>query len=192
MAISTINQNGLNAPLTLTSPVLTTPTISTGAGTASFPSATGTVMVSGNMPAFSAYSQTDAVISTSTLTKITGISYTNYDKSNGAYSTSNSRFTPTVAGYYMVYAFFEWASINSTNVRDIYFVTQAGSYRRGQAQTAATNANNQCQVSGILYFNGSTDWIEVWAYQTTGGNLTIYNGNGQPYNCFEACLIRTA
>ena len=31
MAISTINQAGLNAPLTLTSPVLTTPTISTGA-----------------------------------------------------------------------------------------------------------------------------------------------------------------
>ena len=39
MAISTINQNGLNAPLTLTSPVLNNPTFT---GTA-----TGTVLVSG-------------------------------------------------------------------------------------------------------------------------------------------------
>jgi hypothetical protein len=160
--------------------------------TLTLPSATGTLLGSGIQIAFSAYSTTDLVVSTSTLTKVTGISSTNFNVSGGAYSTSNSRFTPTVAGYYFVYAFFEWGSSSSTSARDIYFTTQAGNYRRGQSQTMATGGNTQSQISGILYFNGSTDWVEVWAYQATGGNLSVINSNGQPYNCFEACLIRTA
>ena len=71
MAISTINQNGLNAPLTLTSPVLNSPVIT---GTP-----TGT-LVSANMPTGSVLqvistTKTDTFSSTSTaLVDITGLS----------------------------------------------------------------------------------------------------------------------
>jgi len=58
MAISTINQAGLNAPLTLTSPVLTSPAFS---GTP-----TGT-LVSANMPAGSVLQVVQAIYSTQTL-----------------------------------------------------------------------------------------------------------------------------
>ena len=51
MAISTVNQKGLDAPLTLTSPTLTSPVISTitnGAATITLPTTTGTAALTNN------------------------------------------------------------------------------------------------------------------------------------------------
>jgi hypothetical protein len=107
------------------------------------------------------------------------------------YSNSTYRFTPTVAGYYMVYAFFEWQGYGIDTGRDIYIYKNGSAYRRGQ-QFSGTGGNSQCEVSGIVYLNGSTDYIEIYGIQASGVTLSVYNGNGQNYNCFEACLLRGA
>ena len=158
-----------------------------GTYTASVPQATGTVMVSGNQPAFAAYASVDQTISNDTQTKVT---FTNeiFDTAN---CFSSSRFTPNVAGYYSVYAFYEWQGVATDTRRDIYIFKNGGAYRRGQI-FSRTGGNTQNEVTAILYLNGSTDYIEIYADQGSGGNLTIYNGNGQNYNGFEACLIRNA
>jgi hypothetical protein len=51
MAISTIDQTGLNAPLTLTAPVIST--ITNGAATLTLPSSTGTLALTSSLPASS-------------------------------------------------------------------------------------------------------------------------------------------
>jgi len=62
------------------------------------PSVTGTAMVSGNMPAFSAYATGTTSISNSTWTKIT-LGTEEFDTNS---NFASSRFTPTVSGYYQI------------------------------------------------------------------------------------------
>ena len=159
--------------------------------TVTMPAADGVTMVSGNMPAFSAYGNADQTIATETFTKVQ-YNIELFDTASAYDNATNYRFTPLVAGYYSVYAFFDWANTASTNARSIYIYKNGSAYRRSQQQTAATSSITATNVSAILYLNGSTDYIEIYSYQSTGGNLTIANSNGQIYNGFEACLIRSA
>ena len=144
----------------------------------------------GGIPAFSYFASTDQAIATATATKVT-YPTSLYDTTGGMYNSSTSRFTPTVAGYYQVIAFFEYYSSSSTAVRDIYIYKNGGLYRRGQQQTAATNANTTSLANAIVFLNGSTDYLEIYAYQSTGSSLSIANSNGQSFNGFEACLMRS-
>ena len=70
-----------------------------GTNTATFPAATGTVMVSGNMPAFSAYNSSSQSLTNNTFTKVS-LNAKNFDTNSNFDSTTNYRFTPTIAGYY--------------------------------------------------------------------------------------------
>ena len=86
---------------------LTVPTTNSNQ-TATLPDATGTVMVSGNMPAFSAYGNADQVIANTTYTKVQyNVKSSPGFDTNSCYDTSNYRFTPTVAGYYLINAYTE-------------------------------------------------------------------------------------
>ena len=67
------------------------------------PAASGTAMVSGNMPVFSAYlSGYQGGVSQSTWTKVS-LNAEYYD-TNSNFNTSTYKFTPTVAGYYQINA----------------------------------------------------------------------------------------
>ena len=76
---------------------LTVPDVA-GTNTATLPASTGTVMVSGNMPAFSAYLSAGQSINSSEYTKVL-FNTELFDTNN---NFASSRFTPTVAGYYQV------------------------------------------------------------------------------------------
>ena len=152
-----------------------------GTNTATLPAATGTVMVSGNMPAFSAYLGTTQTVSVA-WTKMTMAS-TLFD-TNSNYSTSNYRFTPTVAGYYqfnlLVYqgnAQIEMQAAiykNGSGLNGIYGPDMSGTYG--------------CQVSGILYANGTTDYFEPYCYLYTSKTLSA----GSSANVFSGSLVRAA
>ena len=45
-------------------------------------------------------------------------------------------------------------------------------------------------VSDIVYLNGSTDYVELFAYHGAGVNRTIVNISAQTY--LSGCLIRSA
>lgn len=151
------------------------------------PSVTGTAMVSGNMPAFSAYGTVDVSVPTATFTKIT-YSTEEYDTNN---NFASSRFTPTVAGYYMVHAFFEYNGYASNGLWSLYIWKNGSSWRRFQTGPAVSG-NWKAEGTDIMYLNGSTDYIEIYAYQGVGSTQTIYNSNGQLYNVFQAALVRAA
>jgi len=164
-------------------------TLQSGSNTATMPAATGTVMVSGNMPAFSAYANNNQSIPTATATKVI-YNVKEFDTANCYDNVTNNRFTPTVAGYYFVHAFFEYASA-SANATSANIYKNGGLWRRGQTYVA-TSGNTKFEVTDLMYFNGSTDYIEIYCYQTSGSSLNILSGNGQSYNVFQACLMRAA
>jgi hypothetical protein len=144
------------------------------------PAVTGTMMVSGNMPAFSAYATSGTAISGGVFTKIT------YDTEEFDTNTNfaSSRFTPTVAGYYQVNASVFFNSV--TSAERVAAIYKNGSvYKWGSDLTTTIAAS--C-VNCLVYLNGSTDYIEVYGYST--GGLTTGTGSNVAY--FQAVLVRAA
>jgi hypothetical protein len=45
-------------------------------------------------------------------------------------------------------------------------------------------------ANGIVYCNGSTDYIEIYAFQNSGGNLS--GGSGVSALKFQAVMVRSA
>lgn len=151
--------------------------------TVTIPAATGDVMVSGNMPAFSAYSNADQTgVASGTFTKVL-FGAEEYDTNN---NFASSRFTPTVAGYYQVTARTDWSITSGACFLTIY---KNGSGHKGGQLNGATPNGVAPTTTGLVYCNGSTDYIEIYAYQNNGTN-TIYAG--APYTFFQAAMIRSA
>jgi len=146
--------------------------------TATFPGATGTVMVSGNMPAFSAYQSGTQTMPTATFTKVI-ISTKEFDTNNYYDATTNYRFTPLVAGYYQVTgaAFFNGASINFVSI-----YKNGSELRRGTETTVSYTST----VSTLFYMNGSTDYVELYAYAGVGSSIA----STQSTTYFQAVMVR--
>ena len=165
---------------------LAAPAVS-GTNTATLPAATGTVMVSGNMPAFSAYMSATQTISNATATKITFNTKT-FDTATAYDATTNYRFTPLVAGYYQVNAALG-TPLSATGTTSVYIYKNGSRY--------ATNATNNsvggviATVASIVYLNGSTDYIECYGYQSTGISAAV-GANDSSLTYFQAAMIRAA
>ena len=150
--------------------------------TVTLPDATGTVMVSGNMPAFSAYLSSAQTLSGSTWTKIT-CQTKEFDTASCYDNTTNYRFTPTVAGYYMVTGRTQIASTATDGSISIY--------KNGSAFKTGLNVNTTTVapiVSALIYCNGSTDYLELYARFVVGQN----NSAGADITYFQAVMVRSA
>ena len=151
-----------------------------GTNTITMPAATGTVMVSGNMPAFSAYSSnTSSAVTSGVDTKVL-FDTESFDTNN---NFASSRFTPTVAGYYQINATLR-ANGTFTNVALILFKNGAN------AGYLANIVTNLITGSSLQYMNGTTDYLEIYT-NLTGTSLTTGSSNSNT-NYFSACLVRTA
>ena len=148
------------------------------------PSVTGTAMVSGNMPAFRAEPSTNQSVTSGTYTKVDFATEIFDTNSNFA----SSRFTPTVAGYYFissaVYAVFAssgtyvWALIYKNGVRNII----------GNLNVPVTTLDGVGTVNGLVYMNGTTDYVEIYCLLigTTPSVSTVVNTQ------FSGYLVRSA
>jgi hypothetical protein len=156
--------------------------------TQTLPAATGEVMVSGNMPAFSAYRTGSAQsYSGGVYTKI-NFNAEQFDTANCYDSTTNYRFTPNVAGYYQFNAS---CDVGAPDNR-----TTAYLYKNGSAFIAGPNmigngTNAQAiSLNCIAYANGSTDYFELYIQ---GNNASNIDATGNPFvSYFQAVLVRSA
>jgi hypothetical protein len=155
--------------------------------TISMPASAGTMMVSGNMPAFSAYANTSQTVSSGTFTKV-NFSVEDFDTNN---NFASSRFTPTVAGYYQI-------NINgwyqaSTVTRAIISMYKNGSSLQRFFDLGGT-VTAQLGTSGsiIIYLNGSTDYVEAYIWMTGTGTLSVSSSTfGETFR-ITGCLVRAA
>lgn len=128
--------------------------------------------VAGNGPAFHAYGSTATSVPINTATKIT-LNAELYDTASCFDSTTNYRFTPNVAGYYQFSFMLTHPSGSiSTNVLPMLYKNGA-EYIRGVEPASFTFATGG---SGLVYLNGSTDYVELYLYQAYLNPATIGGG----------------
>ena len=169
--------------------------------TATFPAKTGTVMVTGNMPAFSAYLSASQTLSNGVTTVVENNLKT-FD-TNGAYNNTSSAvtlnglsvpawaFMPPVAGYYMVTMATNGPGSGTGQISVNLFKT-GSAYQQGNAIPNASFGAN-ATGSFVIYLNGTTDYITMCAQQSSGASAAIYgSSSGIQYTYFNACMIRSA
>ena len=169
---------------------LAAPAVS-GTNTATLPAATGTVMVSGNMPAFRATLTANQTISHNTTTKIQFNSEI-FDTNSNYDPTTNYRFTPTTAGYYQVDLVLTY---NVTNAISYYY--QPSIYKNGSSEITTltgwiANAGGRASVSvsGVIYMNGSSDYLDFYTYNYDYTTFTTVQVNTS--SMVSATLVRSA
>lgn len=142
-----------------------------------------TDMIAGG-PAFSAYQSAAQTLTSATWTKLT-CQTEEFDTNSNYDNATNYRFTPTVAGYYLV----------TLGVTFTVVATLAGVciYKNGAAfkypQVNALPAGSIIAGSALIYLNGTTDYVEAFVYnngvapQTQAASTLTY---------FQASLARPA
>lgn len=160
-----------------------------GDSTYTLPAVNGSVMVSGNMPAFSAYLGSTQSISSTTYTKL-NLDTEEFDTAS-CFNTSTYRFTPNVAGYYQFNAQID----NQTGSPSRQFLSL---YKNGSVSKVGLDvglsSGNFSQAAGsvlsaLAYANGSSDYFELYTW--CNGGMTLAQGNAiQCY--FQGYLVRAA
>jgi hypothetical protein len=147
--------------------------------------------VAGSGPAFLAYKTSQNSISTATNTKVTFDSES-FDTNN---NFTSSTFTPTIAGYYAV----SGTVYLSNSVGTTQSNWRAMIYKNGSMLgTGSIGPNSvqdvQASVNQLVYCNGTTDYIELYARTDFGSGTTNMYGdaNGIRYTYFQAYLVRAA
>jgi hypothetical protein len=134
-------------------------------------------------PAFRAYRATSQQsFSQNTWTKVQFNAET-FDTANCFDSATNYRFTPTTAGYYQFNCLLYVSKTGQS-------LTSAQFYKNGSGVSKVyewTNTSTYSQMNGsdIIYCNGSTDYIEVFVYDSdpsarnvdqTSGTTSYFSG----------------
>jgi len=139
------------------------------------PDVTGTAMVSGNMPAFSAYGSAGQSIATATWTKI-AYNTELFDTNSYYDNVTNYRFQPLIAGYYQINANI-FTSASAAGLAFIAIYKNGSAYCYGNV---VPNTNGgYITVNSLLNCNGSTDYIEIYAYQNSGVSLSFGSSSSQ-------------
>ena len=141
----------------------------------------GTAQIVGAGPAFSAYTAgTGATIGTGA-TKVT-YDTEEFDTNN---NFASSRFTPTVAGYYQINA---QVQPNASYTGGYIGIVKNGSFYKYGTYINAAISMGGFTVSSLVYFNGSTDYVEIYAAFTT----SQASAPGISFTYFNGCLLRGA
>ncbi len=151
------------------------------------PSVTGTAMVSGNMPAFSAYNGSAQSLTGGSFTKLQ-FPTEEFDTNSNFDNATNYRFTPTVAGYYQVSAGCSIGSVVANNYFLISIYKNGARFKDGTNFPTSSAAGDNTLVSALVYFNGSTDYAEIYVINNNTANTA--SGSNSVY--FQASMVRGA
>ena len=145
--------------------------------------------VAGTGPAFSAYkSGSGQTVTAGVFTKVT-YDVEDFDTNS---NFASSRFTPTVAGYYQVSstAYVQGGTYVTRCLIDIQKNGASVKFGSDAIQPASLTTEGRSTVSALIYLNGSTDYVEIFALVGGSGTMTLQTG--QDNNWFTGFLARAA
>jgi hypothetical protein len=188
MAISTIGQNGLNAPITLTSPVINTVT-SASATALTLQSAGTTGLVISTAGLNTRPLQTACLVRTSGNIDYSSINTfqkvafnTVINQTGSSFNTSTNRFTAPVDGWYFVSS---TVYMYPTSQCDMNLYKNGSNFLRSAGSAAASNVNpNGGQINTAIYLS-ATDYLEL--YVQSPATCTIYQGS--PYTTYFSAYL---
>jgi hypothetical protein len=131
-----------------------------------------TPAASGSLPTFSAYKPTTTqTFSAATFTKIT-FDTESWD-APGCFASST--FTPTSAGYYSINAGLYHSQVASGDFQ--FVIYKNGSRWQRLIIIATTGGVAELHSGGsLVYCNGTTDYIEIYARGDTGSTVSVIEG----------------
>jgi hypothetical protein len=140
-------------------------------------------------PAFSAYASGQQ---TSIGSSVITFNMEEFDTDN-TYNTSNSRWTPGVAGYYQINALVTCVFV-SGGAGDIYInLRKNGTQIKGSTRYSSTASFIQPSIHTIVYLS-ATDYIDIHCSTTTTFNTQNVFGMGtnQAWVYFNGCFLKSA
>lgn len=134
--------------------------------------ANGRIVMPQNVVTFRAYQSASQSIPNITWTKLT---FNTKDFDTGGYwDTVNNRFLPLVSGYYSITLCGEHSATAGGMCIDL---RKTGTRITVGAIPFVTGIGTAMTISTVIYLNGSTDYIEAYMYQTSGGAANTSSGN---------------
>lgn len=117
------------------------------------------------------YNSTDISLTTSTTTLFTFNSERQDTGSFHSTSSNTGRLTVTTAGMYLIGFTGVFAS-NATGFREIWFQVNGATRIADLGMPAISGLSNRMSLV-TLYQMAAADYVEVYGYQTSGGNLAM-------------------
>jgi len=170
--------------------VLQAPAVS-GSTTITFAAQSGTLNVGG--PAFSAYMSTNPVCSHNTAIKMP-FNTEEFDTNNCFDSSTNYRFTPTVAGYYTINCSLRLGGTSGRQYDHVLYIYKNGSAITQNTEYSfamGTGQQTTFTINSLISMNGTTDYIEIYFYPydyTASSSVTVFGSTSR----FQGFLARTA
>lgn len=138
-------------------------------------------------PAFSAYQSTLQSVSSGAFTKVQ-LQSEEFDTNSNFDSTTNYRFTPTVAGYYLITGTVNF--VNSVSFATATIYKNGAEFKRGTITGSAAASGFSSNVAALVHLNGSTDYVELYTFQNSGSAQDTATGAEKTY--FQAHWARAA
>ena len=148
---------------------------------------TGTVTGAGgvNTPYFLAYRNGNTTQTNDTDTKI-ALNATTFDSASAFDASTNFRWTPQTAGKYWIFGQIYLSHGSNANNKE-YSVrlkkngtTFASNHR--DARTSGIGYQQALLTGGLVEFNGSSDYVELWGYGNwTSGSINVIGNVNNTY-----------
>ena len=141
-------------------------------------------------PAFDANLSDNQELTNGVATKL------NFDEekldTNNLYDTSTYRFTPNIAGKYLVYAHAAFTGVSNSQLveANMYLYKNGSGYAENRVNLQS-NPGNACglYIARIIDLNGSTDYVEAYGMINTNNSTERVMGTNDRFSAFGAYRI---
>lgn len=137
-----------------------------------------------NAPAFSAYASAFTSLASGAQTKV-NFQAEDFDTNS---NFASSRFTPTVPGYYQINA---RIAFSGSTINPLAYIHKNGTQVLHGNFIPGTFTGPVVTVSGLVYMNGTTDYVEAYAYHLSGSAVQT-NAATADLTRFDGYLVRPA
>lgn len=125
-----------------------------------------------NTPAFKAVKRTNQTVTIGVLTKITFATEV-LDNKNYFDNAINHRFQPLISGWYLIQAGVKFVDLLISQQGGFLFIYKNGASFQQSSLPFFDNGDGCISISSMIYFNGSTDYVEIFGLSGGSSANTI-------------------